>query len=445
MYRYPPAPVARRLRPAVVVTALVLLGVGIHLFVRQDNEWERVFVPSAVRLWTGGDLYREGSAYLYPPFTAWATLPFVGMSHALGRFTFVALNLACVVFVFRGAWRLAGGGELTQPVERLAALAGCLCGIFYLHNCLVHQQTDIFIAALLVGGCLALAEGRTILAATGFGLAAAMKCTPLLWAPYLLWRGRPVAAAWLVAVALGVNFLPDLVNPPPGGGTWLGEFTTRYLAPLTDRDHVPGTWGSEIVYNQSFAGAAQRWLKTVPRLTADSLLVENNGSPVSPSAVRALLLGAEIVVLGLAALAFARPFRSTGDAGREVPEYGAVFALMLLLSPMSSMAHFGILLVPGFCLARRAFARRDRVLVVLLAAAVAAAVLSNKDLIGGNLYTFALWCGCVMFNALFLLAGCLFELKRSAVPAREMAPKSPLPPRARDESDRPLELAGTAA
>jgi hypothetical protein len=440
MYEYPPA---RRPGAAVIVGSLILLLAGLHLFLRQDNEWERVFVPSAARLWAGQDLYSNDSAYLYPPFTAWATLPFLGMSHAAGRFVFVVLNLAGVVFVLRGAWRLAGGGPLTTADDRGAALAGGLCGVFYLHNCLVHQQTDVCIAALLVAGCLALAAGRSLLAATGFGLAAAMKCTPLLWAPYLVWRGRPVAAAWLVAVALGANFLPDFVARPPDGGTWLGEFTSRHLAPLADRDHVPGTWGSEIVYNQSLAGAAQRWLKPVPRLATTSAAGERG--TIGPLTIRASLLGVEIALLALAARAFGRPFRPAGEAVREVPEYGVVLTLMLLLSPMSSMAHFGILVVPGFCLARRAFARRDPLLTALLAAAVAAAVVSNKDLLGGRLYTVALWSGCVMSSCLLLLAGCLRELLRAPEPAREPAPKLRPALQAPVAGARPAELANVAA
>jgi hypothetical protein len=440
MYQFPPA--RRRPGAAVLLASFILLAAGLHLLLRQDNEWERVFVPSAARLWAGQDLYADGSAYLYPPFTAWATLPFLGMSHGLGRFFFVVLNLAGVVFVFRGAWRLAGGGPLTTAAERGAALAGGLCGVFYLHNCLVHQQTDVWIAALLVAGCLALAAGRSMLAATGFGIAAAMKCTPLLWAPYLVWRGRPAAAAWLVAVALGANLLPDLVARPPEGGTWLGEFTSRHLAPLTDRDHVPGTWGSKIIYNQSLAGAAQRWLTADPSPTTTSESAERPG--ISPLAIRAVLLGAEIALLALAARAFGRPFRPAGEAEREVPEYGVVLTLMLLLSPMSSMAHFGILVVPGFCLARRAFSRGDRLLTALLAAAVAAAVVSNKDLLGGWLYTAALWCGCVMWCSLLLLAGCLRELLRAPLPARVPAPEFRPAVPAPVASARPAELADAA-
>jgi hypothetical protein len=407
-----------RVRPhaaPIGLTVLLLSTLATYLSLRQDNEWERVFVPAAARLWTGDDLYSADGRYQYPPFTAWLTLPWVGLSHAASRIAFVAVSLACTVAVLWCAWRLTGGRTWSRPAARWAVWAGSCCGLFYLFNCLVHQQTDVVIAALLIGGCLALHVGRPIAAATGFGLATAMKCTPLLFAPYLVWRGRPLAAAWLMVVALGVNFLPDLVSHPPEGGTWLGAFAGRLLSPLGRADHVPGSWGqwSEVLYNQSLAGAAQRWSLTVPQWDADRVRVVDNGSSVAPGTIRVTLLAVEVLLLLLAVSLVGRPFRASADPDRETLEYGIVLCLMLLLSPMSSAAHFCTLLLPGMCLARRLAVSRDRILLVLLAAALTAAVLSNKDLIGQKLYTTALWGGCVMFNTLFLLAASLRELSRS--------------------------------
>jgi hypothetical protein len=390
-------------------TAVALVGLGVYLCLRQDNEWERVFVPAAARLWTGDDVYLPGRAYLYPPFTAWATLPFVGLSHDASRLAFVAINLVALVAALAWAWRLAGFRGVDDPL-RWAGVLGAGCGVFYLNNCLVHQQTDIVIAALLLGSCLALLRGRALVAASGFGVAAAMKCTPLLWAPYLVWRRRPAAASWLVIVAVGLNFLPDLVNRPAEGGTWLGVFVNRHLSPLGRADHLPGSWNSLIVYNQSLAGAAQRWLLTGPVWTDDDCLILPTGASVPPMLIRALLLAAVLAVCGLTARVFAPPFRASTDREREVLEYGAVLLLMLLLSPMSSAAHFGTLVLPGMLLARRAVVRRDPVLRALLIAALVCAIVSNKDLVGGRVYTTALWCGCVMMNAVFLLVASLREL-----------------------------------
>src|SRR5438309_11214791 len=124
-----------------------LAGLLVYLCLRQDNEWERVFVPAAARLAAGDDLYDLRGAYLYPPFTAWLTLPFTQLAHLPGRVLFTALNLAGLVLMLRWSWLLAGGGRLEGAApaprrEHAAALLGALCGIFYLNNCLAHPQVD---------------------------------------------------------------------------------------------------------------------------------------------------------------------------------------------------------------------------------------------------------------------------------------------------------------
>jgi hypothetical protein len=98
------------------------------------------------------------------------------------------------------------------------------------------------------------------------------------------------------------------------------------------------------------------------------------------------------------------------DPARAPLEYSVVMILMLLLSPMSSMAHFGVLVVPGFTLAVRAFKSERRVSRYLLYVAIATAFLANKNLFGGTIYTMGLWCGSVMMTALLLLIACLNEL-----------------------------------
>ena len=93
-------------------------------------------------------------------------------------------------------------------------------------------------------------------------------------------------------------------------------------------------------------------------------------------------------------------------------EYSLVLVLMLLLSPMSSKPHFCTLVVPGLCLARLAVERRDRLLMCVMAVAIGAGLLSNKDLWGAHIYDFALWYGSVFANAVVLYLGCVYALWR---------------------------------
>jgi glycosyl transferase family 87 len=401
--------------PFTVTGGVLLLVLGISFCRRHNSEWDQVYVAAAARLWRGEDIYRMGENYLYPPFMAFTALPFLALPAPLSRLLWFGTNVVCLLTLLRWSWRVAGGGQLessekNKGTERLVAVLGCLCGVSYLENCLAHQQTDIVIAALLAGGCLLLGRGRSLSAATAFGVAAACKCTALLWAPYLLWRGRPKAAAWLVVVALGVNLLPDLIRPAPEGWCWLDEYASGFLKPLIATDHYIGTWASDAVYNQSLPGLGQRWCTTEWKWESTDCTIGPRSPLLHPLTLRILVYGVALGLLAVVLGICGQPFRNLcddADGGRFALECSMVLLLMVLLSPMSSKAHFGTLVLPGFCLARAALHSHSRLLKGVLDAAVVFGLLCNKDPLGEKLYTLSLWYGVVTWQALFLLAGCL--------------------------------------
>jgi hypothetical protein len=402
-----------RQRPytALAVLALAILGVG--FCTRKDSEWNEVFVRAADHLWHGQDIYQDG--YLYPPFLAGACLPFCPLPAPLSRAAWFAVNVACTFALARWSWRLAGGPPLeagSAPAqEHRAAVLGVLCGIPYIENCFAHMQTDVVMGAILVGGCLLLARGRDMLAASCLGVAAAIKCTPLLFAPYLLWRGRLRAALLLLVVAVGVNFLPDLIRPSRSGKPWLLDYAERYLLRLTQPDHYVGTWGSDPIYNQSLAGAAHRWLLTTLTWTEADCAPEPRKQLPGPLVVRVAAYGPALLLLGLAVWACGPPGRRYSEPRLEM-ECGVVILFMLLLSPMSSKAHFGVLVLPGLCLARAA-ARGNRLVRILLLTAVSLGFTSYKAPLGERWYSVSLWYGLVTWQTVTLLAGCLVALRWS--------------------------------
>lgn len=405
--------------PFTVLAALFLIGMAFPFLLRHDSEWEDVYVRAANHLRTGETIYRPDEGYVYPPFMAVLALPFALLPQAVERLAWYLVNAGCTLLLCRWAWQLAGGGRLGGGRlegrgsvfwgERLACLLGLACGFRYVIDGLAHQQTDVVLGALVLGGCLALRQSRAIWAATCFGIAAGAKCTPLLWCGYLLWRRQWRAAGWLLVVAAGVNLLPDLIHGPPGGGLWLAEWFRRYLLPLTGADYVPGIWYSEIVYNQSLSGAINRWFTTHWTWTAAGFSVINRSNIPSPAVLKALLYGIEITLLAGALLAFRRGRAKMPPAG-EALEYGIVLLLMLLCSPMSSKPHFCTILLPAFCLGRRAIGQRDWLLGVALGGAIIMGSLATKGLCGGEAAALALWYGNVMWSALFLLAGCGYAL-----------------------------------
>jgi hypothetical protein len=414
-----------RSHPWTMLAAIVLAGHAPSFLLRHSSEWDQVYLVAAERMIHGGDVYRYVDGYAYPPFMAWLAIPFTFMVPGMSRFLWFALNVVCFIFIFRWAWHLSGGGTLEGPrardkTEHLICFLGLALAHRYALNGISHQQTDLVIGVLLMGGCLALARGRPLLAATGFGLAAAMKCTPLLWSAYLLWRRQWRAAIWLVLVAVGVNLLPNVVRAPDAGGLWLSEWLNRYIKPLGEKNNYPGSWGSALIYNQSISGAGQRWLAHTWSWHNGKFAMEARPDRWSPGAVKLAVYGTEaLLILGVIGLLvrrrLARPTSDDSGFGEptahlskaemgEILEYGMVLALMVLLSPMSSKPHFLTLILPAFCLARLTVFSGRRILWLVMAVGLFLAV-ASLTIYGSEIPCVVLWCGSEMWNALLLLLG----------------------------------------
>jgi hypothetical protein len=372
-------------------------------------------------------MYPQGTAYLYPPAMAFLTVPFAVLPHWAMRGGWFVVSVVCLLLMARWSWRLAGGSSLEGDQsadirEHLILWLGAACGFRYLMNCLDHQQTDLLVGALVLGGCLALTRTRFWLAATSLGVAAAIKCTPLLWCPYLVWRGRWRPAVWLLCVAVGVNLLPDLIHPPREQGVWLVRWVSRFIAPMGSQHYYPGEWGSAIIFNQSLSGAGNRLLTTSWEQTPDGPEVVTR--PNSPSAVvlKEVVYIAEFLLLLGVLLALGRRRLDTvatdelSQPAAEVLEFSIVLLLMLLLSPMSSKAHFGIMLPPSFCLARLAVRQGHWLLWVLLLAAILASLSSFEVIWGKTIGFYALWSGTLTWSVFLLLLGCagwLWRMRRA--------------------------------
>jgi hypothetical protein len=379
-------PLKRYLRPPYLFGFAVLLALmAVPLCLRRPADWNTVYVPAAARLLAGESIYQDG--FVYPPVNALLAVPVLKLSPVAGTFVWYAASALGLLVLIRGAWMLSGSKTDQGPPRHdwLILIAGCTCGMPFAFDCLSNRQTDLGVAGLTLAGCLALWAGRDVRAGAWFGLAAGLKCTPLLWAPYLLVRRRFRAAAVIAAVAVGVNLLPDLLFPNAGASR-LSQWRDAFITPMT---------------NHSLAGVCYRWL-TLDRVVVDGRATDRvSPKRVSPSTLKLAVYGADAaLVLAAVVVALRRPGRGERS---DVLEYCLVLLLMLLLSPQSSKPHFCTLMLPGFCLARTALVRRDVAGGLIVAAAVGCALLSNKDLWGVRIYETALW-----YSTVFAAAGLLF-------------------------------------
>jgi len=407
--------------PVYLIAAPIFLGLGVQALTKRGAEWLDVYVPAARALLRGGDIYAEGTSYLYPPFAALIAIPFAPLPNLLIRLGWYVINILAIVLLARSAWSISGGSRLeftnvTDRREWFVLLIGTLCSVAYGLNTLAHQQTDLVIGALVLGGCCTLLRGRPVAAAFLIGLGAAFKGPPLLFAAYFIFRRNWLVAGLIVVVAVGVNLLPDLVSPPDTG-IWLGRWLTRFVLPTAHFDSTLGNWGSALIYNQSLAGTVQRLANTALVARPSGLDVVAQHASIDNGTLKAIVYGTMLCMVALSAWATRNGGRKAWENSPQpqlpriiAMEFAIVFILMLLMSPMSGLAHFVVLALPSLCLARLAVLGHRRIAIAAISVAAAGAFALNKDLVGGVAYDAILWSGGATVSAIALWLGCFAAL-----------------------------------
>ncbi|HEX4147889.1 MAG TPA: glycosyltransferase family 87 protein, partial [Pirellulales bacterium] len=344
---------------AAIAALAILAGYG-FVFARQPekSDWYCSYVQAALRMQRGERIHVvDACPYAYPPLMAMLTIPLARLPLGVAIVAWYAISISALAAALGFAWRLSGGPTAlwTRPLALVAGLALWLSSRFIIGP-LETRQFDTVIAALLMAGCWRLARGSQSSGGILLGLAAAMKCTPLLLVPYLVWR-RWYRAAVLVAVtAVAANVLPDVCFPQQSGRWYLADWKHHFLD--VSQRVPPGTWFSGLSQNQSLAGMFQRLFRYGLPLSTEAIAAGKLPADRVPL-LRACVYGA-IGLLGAITIFFAarkrpkRDRRGPATARRDdeflprfAAEISAVFALMLLASPMTSRGHYLVLVLPA--------------------------------------------------------------------------------------------------
>jgi hypothetical protein len=410
---------------------VILIAAGIYLLVNgilmvreksYRSEWDQVFVRASRQLVDGENIYvsppfdarssptiifQVTHPFTYPPFQALIALPMAWLPHFLSRLAWFAVQVVALSALWKFSWRVSGGKRLAGQEIYICAL-GLIAGMRYVQGTFGHEQSDILIDALLVAGCFAWQLGRDFGAATAWGIAAAFKGPPLIMAPYLAWRGRWLAAAWTVALAIALNLLPDVIHRAPHG-VWLEEWYTRIVKPTSGQI---GQWYVDVTINQSIAGAAHRFFTTNWHIEDGKLVTTFDKNVVSAKTLKRMVYSLDLELLAAAAWALGRPVRAAANAQRAGLECSLMFILMLLLSPMSHKTHFGILMLPGFFVARFWIQQRSRLAAAAMIVCVISIGLLDRDFFGAALGDMFAWYGNVMWGAVALGVACFYALAK---------------------------------
>jgi alpha-1,2-mannosyltransferase len=141
--------------------------------------------------------------HAHPPPTRLLTLPFALAPWRQAAWLWIAASILMLAWLAISLTRIASRGAAPAPSR--VALAGILLAFWppVLH-CLEKGQWSIVLAALLAAGLLALGSDRQRRAGVLFGLAAAIKLTPLVLIVPLALRFQRAARAMAATLAIAV-------------------------------------------------------------------------------------------------------------------------------------------------------------------------------------------------------------------------------------------------
>ncbi len=415
-------------------TAAVVLGLAVYWLVRYVRfrrfQSLPVYTEAAGRMWRGTQVYLGAHApgattapYTYPPFF---TLPFVPLSFlppAAGSALWFFVTVAALVGVVVLVQRCVAVVLPQKAGPRVAAFWSLLALLVARHVLGVFetQSHDLLLVLLLALTGYAACRSRDLRAGFWAGLAAACKATPLLFGPVFLWQRKYRATAVFLLAVVAATLLPDLLLPSKDGSPWCVSWYRNCLAGIQPGDtaHADGSWSKWCAHNQSLAGTVYR-LSVAPM--PGQLNIDGRIWNPSETVLRYTTLGLQLGIVVLVGLATWQGRRAALLSPQELGflqygQVGAVVCAMLLLSPMSSKAHFAALILPvSFVLADLLTRRRDPLVVAMLGLMLVVGSLTVKGVWGEHLGDQFLVRGNVCWTTLACLIATLRTIRQRAIP-----------------------------
>jgi hypothetical protein len=331
----------------------------------QPADWARDYVTARVRLEDGRGpppAAEEGNEravryeaprvallgapyFNHPPTATLAVLPFAGLPWRVAAVAWAAASVVALTWLaisLLGIWTPGAAPSSTHVALLTLALVLWPPTLY----CLEKGQWSIWLAALLAAGFRSLEAKRTGRGGSLFGIAAALKITPIVMLGYLVLRSRRATLAMLATaggaalVALGA----------------IGPTAWSHFAAGAPKNEV--AWAPWIANGASLDGIFARLLTSNPF---------SRPIFVAPGLARAAFTASGLLLLVAAVVAAYRRRDEPVDGQAHV--LAAWLTLPLLLNPLGWNHVLILLLAPLAVLARDA-GPRERVAATLILAAI---------------------------------------------------------------------------
>jgi len=343
------------------------------------------------------------AAMAYPPMLVALYIPLVDLNEFMQRVVMLGVMACILVFIFSTIQSMIVGKQTLKSTIIFWCVVALVVGR-HVTSPIENYSHDIVIAGFVFLAIRLWAKQKEGTGGAVMGVAAACKATPLLFLPFLLLQRRWKAAIVMGVVTVIAFKIPDIIFPPDVG-SWSGYWISLVTNSL---NQVEGTtrvsnWTLWNQLNQSIAGTTIR-LFSNPTITNKDA-VDVHIALLQPSTIKTIIFIARLAVLGiLFAALYKRP--KAPVVMRRFCEGALLVCGMLLISPMSSKAHFFLLLLPAVIMVRYfVWERRDWVIGSILVVMFLYGTISAKDLIGTDAGHAVLATGSVTWCALLAMLG----------------------------------------
>lgn len=387
---------------------IVLIAAAFYFDKAADNRSAFVrWRPQVLQFAQGVNIY-DRMLFPTPPLMPITLYPLMVLPTVTGAMCWFALKVlmtsAAIVMCFRFVRPREG---VLPPMFRSLVLLLSLRPIL---GDLHHGNNNLLILFLIVATLAVWRKGHDVAAGLLLALATTYKVTPALFFVYFAYRRSWRTVGWgLLGMGIFLLILPSAIIGASFNGECLGMWWNRMVMPFVSEGAA-----SPQEVNQSVIGVLYRLL-TRPIHGVGPYAVEMDAhlAELAPSAVKWLLKGVVVVLLGLLATLCRTKTTDRRDP-RLLGEFSLVVLTMLFVSERSWKHHYVTILLPMTYLAAEFFSqqitRRGRMVIAASWVLSFLLMASTSPELGGlffdgqghefaQAYGMFMWAGLVMYAA----------------------------------------------
>ena len=394
-------------RKTVIFWLLSFVGTWLGLLLiygwRENPFMLEVYDYSATTMLQGISPEKGAGWMAYPPPLIATYIPFVHFSVLAQKIAMLGLMSGIILFIFGTIQHKLVGERTSKSAVFFWVLLVLLVGRF-IASPIENFSNDILVAGLVFFAIRLWSEEKNISGSIAMGVAAALKATPLLFLPYLIFRKSWKSFFVVLLASAAIFWLPDLFFPKESG-TWGAYWISIVANSLHNPSEsgVVGSWSNWNHLNQSLSGTIER-LFTHPPVSNKEAVDVCIASFSKEQLGLAIWLGRTTILL----LIFAALWQAPKEDKRiqKFSECALIICGMLLLSPMSSKAHFFLLILPAAIIVRHyVWKNKDIWLTIIFVVVFLYGTMTVKDLIGTKAGHAVLATGSVTWCTLLIMLG----------------------------------------